>query len=388
MKLLNPFRSKKYSAAFKDLPTPPAPIDDRSFLASAVGAARADKESGAYDEFLFTEDLFDQMPYEKSVESYLELLAKRLKDQGRWESFEYQKKVLDLEAKMGMVAGKEAQLATDVAQIESLIDREQLILSGDETGRHNLYWKDNLPRVTSWLGGHVKLMAPFAVFALVGIVDLGILYFSINNIDGLNGREVWAFTAPAVGVSLVVPHYLGDRINLLVHGEKHSRINKFEFAFLAIIWVLFIYAMTQVRMVYLLDEMKSGSTWKDPLNKAVLQVMNFLMLMGLGMWLLFQAARRNPHQYNFLRLEMRHRRLLKKLDKAGADLLNLKAQKPALILAQELSETAFSESIDTARNELASATVSTYRRSLINDMGAKEFTLSYGVKGQGKRDVQ
>jgi len=176
MKISNPFKRKSKSSVFKNLPTPPEPIDDRSYLATALGAALADKKSGAYDEFLFSENSLVEMPFEESAENYLKLISKRLEDQGRWEVLSYEKEVLQLEAKINIEKAKEAQLASDLAQIEKLIDREQAILDGDEPGRHGLYWKDSLPRLTSRAGGLLRVMAPYLVFTLVGIVDLGILY--------------------------------------------------------------------------------------------------------------------------------------------------------------------------------------------------------------------
>lgn len=377
MKLVNPLKRKSNASAFKDLPTPPEPIDDRSYLATALGAAQADKKSGAYDEFLFSENSLIEMPFEESAENYLKLISKRLQDQGRWEYLSYEKEVLVLEAKINIEKAQEAQLASDIANVEKLIDREQAILDGDEPGRHGLYWKDSLPRVTSRLGGILKLIAPYSVFALVGLVDLGILYFSINNIPGIGGLEVWAFTAPAVGVSLVVPHFIGDRINLLFHGAKNKRFNRLELIFLSIAWILFIYAMTQVRMVYLLQEIKPGSSWAAPQNEIVLQIMNFLMLAGLGVWLIFMAVGRNPHQYNFLRLELRHQKLNMKIEKSTTKLVEFESRLPAVRLHREASEASVASNLSTATDELVKATKSTYRRALINEFGSTDFTTSY-----------
>jgi hypothetical protein len=380
MKFSNPINRNKNSSTFKNLPRPPEHIDDQSYLATALGAAQADKKSGAYDEFLFTENSLVEMPFEESAENYLKLISKRLEDQGKWQYLSYEKEVLELEAKVNIEKSKEAQLASDIAQVEKLIDREQAILDGDEPGRHGLYWKDSLPRVTSRPGGILRLIAPYAVFALVGLVDLGILYFSINNIPGIKGLEVWAFTAPAVGVSLVIPHFIGDRINLLVHGEKHQKVNRLEVIFLFVAWILFIYAMTQVRMVYLLQEIKPGSSWNQPQNEVVLQIMNFLMLIGLGAWLIFMAVRRNPHQNNFLRLELRHRNLIKKIEKSTTSLVSLESALPAVRLHRDASESSFSANLATATGELVKATKSTYRRALINEFGSKDFTSSYFKK--------
>ena len=378
MKFANPLRRKSKSAAFKYLPTPPEPIDDRSYLATALGAAQADKKSGAYDEFLFSENSLVEMPFEESAENYLKLISKRLEDQGRWENLSYEKEVLELEANINIEKAKEAQLASDLADVEKLIDREQAILDGDQPGRHGLYWKDSLPRLTSRLGGLLRIMAPYLVFTLVGIVDLGILYYSLNNVPGIdNFPEVAAFTAPAVGVSLVAPHFIGDRINLLVHGEKHARVNKIELAFLATVWILFIAVMTQIRLNFMLEEEPADSIWRYPENIISMAVMNFLFLAGLGSWLIFLAARRNPHQNNFLRLELRHQKLISKLEKSTTALVELQSKIPAAHLRREASALSISANISTATDELTKATKSTYRRALINEFGSTDFTSSY-----------
>ena len=378
MKFANPLRRKSKSAAFKNLPTPPEPIDDRSFLATALGAAQADKKSGAYDEFLFSENSLVEMPFEESAENYLKLISKRLQDQGRWEYLSYEKEVLELEANINIEKAKEAQLASDLADIEKLIDREQAILDGDEPGRHGLYWKDSLPRLTSRLGGLLRLAAPYSAFALVGLVDLGILYFSINNIPGIGGLEVWAFTAPAVGVSLVVPHFIGDRINLLVHGEKHKNVNRIELASLFTVWISFLIAMTAVRMVYVLEKIAEdpNSNWKNQPDY-ILYGMNFLMLMGLGAWLIFLASRRNSHQHNFLRLELRRQKLISRIENSSEELVRLQSKLPEVTLERDTSELSISANLTTATDELVKATKSTYRRALINEFGSTEFTNSY-----------
>jgi hypothetical protein len=378
MKISNPFKRKSKSSAFKNLPTPPEPIDDRSYLATALGAAQADKKSGAYDEFLFSENSLVEMPFEESAENYLKLISKRLEDQGRWEVLSYEKEVLQLEAKINIEKAKEAQLASDLAQIEKLIDREQAILDGDEPGRHGLYWKDSLPRLTSRLGGLLRLSAPFVIFTIVGLVDLGILYFSLNNVPGIDRfPEVAAFTIPAVGVSLVAPHFIGDRINLLVHGESHSKINKIELVSLATVWIVFIAVMTQIRLNFMLKEEKTDSIWRAAENTIAISAMNFLLLAGLGSWLIFMAARRNPHQYNFLRLELRHQKIVQKIEKSTSTLVKLQSTLPAINMHRNTSEASVSAGLSTATEELVKATKSTYRRALINEFGSTDFTSSY-----------
>jgi len=133
-------------------------------------------------------------------------------------------------------------------------------------------------------------------------------------------------------------------------------------------------------MVYLLQEIEPGSSWNQPQNEVVLQIMNFLMLIGLGAWLIFMAVRRNPHQNNFLRLELRHRNLIKKIEKSTTSLVSLESALPAVRLHRDASESSFSANLATATGELVKATKSTYRRALINEFGSKDFTSSYFKK--------
>lgn len=68
------------------LPDLPADIDDNVFIALGTQAAEADKNSKAYDEFLFSEEGYEQMPYEDSVDEVLELQKSRnLERKGRAE---------------------------------------------------------------------------------------------------------------------------------------------------------------------------------------------------------------------------------------------------------------------------------------------------------------
>ncbi|NDC19233.1 MAG: hypothetical protein EBZ87_03075, partial [Microbacteriaceae bacterium] len=67
-------RARKILLALPDLP---ADIDDNVFIALGTQAAEADKNSKAYDEFLFSEEGYEQMPYEDSVQEILTLQQSR-----------------------------------------------------------------------------------------------------------------------------------------------------------------------------------------------------------------------------------------------------------------------------------------------------------------------
>jgi hypothetical protein len=137
-------------------------------------------------------------------------------------------------------------------------------------------------------------------------------------------------------------------------------------------------------MVYVLEKIakEPGSNWIDQPD-IILYGMNFLMLMGLGAWLIFLAARRNSHQINFLRLELRHQNLVNKIERSTASLVKLQSMLPAVKLQRDVSEASFNASILTATEELTKATKSTYRRALINEFASTYFTSSYFKNTKG-----
>jgi hypothetical protein len=141
--------------------------------------------------------------------------------------------------------------------------------------------------------------------------------------------------------------------------------------------MIFIIVMTQIRLNFMLKEEKTESIWRATENTIAISAMNFLLLAGLGSWLIFLAARRNPHQYNFLRLELRHQKLVNKMELTTAKLVRLNSMLPAVRMHRDTSEASVSANLSTATEELVKATKSTYRRALINEFGSTDFTSSY-----------
>jgi hypothetical protein len=378
MKFNIPFKRKSKTSAFKHLPTPPSPIDDRSFLSSAVGSAKADKESGAYDEFLFTEHPMRQMPFEESVDSYLKLLALRLEEQGRWDNVSKSQALLTKESEMAKFESEQVRLAIKIANVEASIHNERQVLDGEITGKHNLYWPESIPEVTSRSGGYLKFLLPFLTFLIVAIVDMGIIYLSINKIPGIDGLEAFIFSAPAVGIQLVLPHFIGERINFLIHGARHKRVNLVELVTFTVMWLSFVVAMTFIRTNFLLAEDR-----REEFDPNLIFSINLLMLIALGAWLIFLSGRRNPHSHNYVRLCLHRQTLEKKLDKVEKKLLDAKSALPLLNLEKEVAESSFSSAVNVAREQLLDATTSTYRRALINEVGSVDFTSGYFPKNRG-----
>ena len=131
-------------------------------------------------------------------------------------------------------------------------------------------------------------------------------------------------------------------------------------------------------MVYVLEKIAEdpNSNWKNQPDY-ILYGMNFLMLMGLGAWLIFLASRRNSHQHNFLRLELRRQKLISRIENSSEEIVRLQSKLPEVTLERDTSELSISANLTTATDELVKATKSTYRRALINEFGSTEFTNSY-----------
>ena len=68
-------RKNSTSRTPSNIPDLPEAINDNFYLASASKAAEMDIASGAYDEFLFSEDGMAKMPYEQAVEDHLALVG-------------------------------------------------------------------------------------------------------------------------------------------------------------------------------------------------------------------------------------------------------------------------------------------------------------------------
>jgi hypothetical protein len=376
-------RKSDYAAG---LPILPDAVNDNMYLAAASKAAELDKSSGAYDHFLFEEKALKQMPFERAVDTHLGLVSLRLEDRGRREVLKLQKETLAGKARVEIAQMRTDRLSKQIENLEDRLEKQKSILRAEEPGRHGLFWPGVVPEVTTQPTGFIKVLIPYIVFILVGIVDVGIVYISLNNLPGFDNWEPVLFSAPVIGVQLIFPHLIGQRLSLISRGSKQTIRNSLEIVIFAIIWLTFAVSLTAIRMSYI---EKLASDDGQPLDDTLyylLWVTNLLMLVGLGSWLLFLESRRNHHEHDALRILLRMGTLSRIRQNASTKLEVAKSAVPSLELAESVAIASYEDAVRASGSALAEAAKSVYRRSLVNQIGTPEFTSSYISSENSKKD--
>jgi hypothetical protein len=370
-------RGSKNPSDFNGLPPLPEDVDDNLYLASAAHAAVTDFKSGAYDEFLFSEHGMEQMPFEKSVDNHLDLVSLRLKDRGRRELLLKNQALLEAKAKLAQIRSSIETLQARLKSVKSKVADQQAILDGKVPGKHGLMWPGSAPELTSKRSARWALRSSALTFAIVGLIDIYIIILSLQSLDGFDGWEPYIFALPAVGVQLVFPHFIGERIRLMLHGHPRKFVNAIESTLLALGWVGFIWAMTQIRMEYIVKTvMEAGGTLSFTLRIA-LQAMIIVMLLALGTWLMLQTSRSNPHEREMSRLQLAEREATENLQAANERITGLEAEIPVLDLALRVAEESYRDSVLAVGKTLAETAKSVYRRALVNQTGSVDFTTAY-----------
>lgn len=380
------FRSRKINPS-PGLPVLPDAVDDNMYLAAASKAGELDKSSGAYDHFLFEENSVKSMPFERAVDSHMALVSMRIEDTGRRELLERQRATLVGRA---AVASAEAAIGREVERIEALkhdASVQEEILQGLQTGKHGLRWLGTKPQLTSRRNSFMRLIAPYLVFGLVGLVDVSIVWLSLVKIPGFTGIEAGFFTAPVVGIQLVFPHFIGQRLGFQSRGITEKLRNNIEIVVLTLVWLVFAAALTEVRMNFILEtaNLAQKAIPSFPLG-FTLYVANFLMLVGLGAWLMLLESKRNPHEHDLMRILLQVQRHELQKSKKEQDLLVAQAALPALELSESVAVASFEDAVRASGEALGEAAKAIYRRSLVNQIGSPEFTASYlGKSGSSER---
>lgn len=352
-------------------------VDDNFYLASASKAAEIDKLSGAYDEFLFSEDGLTQMPYERAIDDHLALVEMRLLDRGRRAVLLEKHKLIDAEAEVSKLLRKEDSIKAEIADRNQKIEEQNQILSGERPGKASLYWPGTAPTQTSLLNSWMRLSAPYLIFFLVGFVDIFIIEQSFNQIIA-DTLHAWLLTLPAIGLQLVFPHFIGNRIALLLHKPQKKTAYVLEAVVMFGIWVTFAVVLTDLRV----QAFAGNNTGNLQIQQAkpALFLTLLLMLIGLGLWLMINEIRHNPHETKYARLAFSKLRLEQKKERLNIKIAKTAGLLPAIEASLEVAEKSYEDSVQAARSELADAAKSVYRRSLINQLGEVDFTAAYLAK--------
>lgn len=364
-----------WGAIGADVPNEVKSFPDETFIDAAMGAARDDKLSRAYDDFLFSEDGLPQMPFEVVVDTRLALTSNRLAVRQAEALRKAEEQKLEVKAKLQELKLDSEKIASRKDALVSQLAEQKKILSGALAGHGGGDWSGHIPDTSSWWAARKRVLLPILVFMLVGTVDLGIIVNSFTKIHGFKFYEAWLFTAPAVGVQLVFPHMIGERLGELSRKVKHTKFAISQAAILAVVWLGFIAVMMEVRMNYI--KSLSGARGIPGNLELALYVVNIILLLGLGMWLIFSAANRNRHETEYAKVSASIQRVAKKSAKLETKIAKVQTKLPLIEEARTLAKTSFDAAIASATSELSEATKAIYRRALVNAMGDVEFTNSY-----------
>lgn len=357
-----------------NIPDLPEGINDNFYLASASKAAEMDIVSGAYDEFLFSEDGMAQMPYERAIEDHLALVEMRLVDSGRRSVLVEKLKLLDAESAVVKHLRREDSLSAELLDRDEKLAQQEQILEGEKTGKSNVFWPGAIPVQTSLLNGWMRISSRYLVFILVAAVDIGLIFAAFNAILA-NTNESILLTIPAVGVQIAFPHFVGNRIAMLLRKPAKVLVYWIEIVVMFSIWITFAFFLTYLRVLFITTGQETNTVLQN--SRMALFFSLLFMLLGLGLWLMVNEIRHNPHETKFARLLFSKHRVQRALEKNRMKISKASALIPALEASLEVAEKSFEDSVQAARAELAEAAKSVYRRSLVNQLGEVDFTSAY-----------
>lgn len=373
-----------------NLPNLPEDIDDNVFIALAAQAAEQDKKSGAYDEFMFSEDGYASMPFEDSVDEFLALQIERTPErQGRAEL----PHKLRIEHFKGWVAHSERLVEESKAELEAvggLVEDEVRILAGEKQGHEGANWQGIAPEVTSKSRHVSRRLIGWFVFLLIAGIDFGVVLFSLMQITP-TFKEALLFTFPAVGVQILFPHLVGRAISAIQRKKGQALKEVIVAISVGVSWVLYIVGMTMLRMNLL--EFYYKKTNKKQMPDDIYYgtfILTVFILVGLGLWVMIRSMADNPHEEKYSRLQFvqlskkrKLRRNLKKLAKAQALVAN--EEKALAEVSAQWENRAAKYPV------LGESAKSAYRRAIVNQEGQPEFTTTYLPKDRsgkkGKRDT-
>ena len=354
----------------------PSQVNDNQYLAASANAAVLDRETGAYDKYLFEDKEIPRMPFEAAVDSHLELMAHRLGQRFKRQISKANLQRIRAHSRMESERLRQSHSEASRKLVQEQLEHQVKILSGNTPGKQGLNWVGEVPDLLNIVTASLRLFSRYIVFVLIGIVDVYIIWRSFQNL-GIASIEAGFLTAPAVAAQLVFPHLAGVRMSLMVRGMYKKPSIWAELIILLGIWFTFVYVIAAVRVQFVMQLIRDSGNVAGPNEEQILLFLNLILLTALGGWLIFLSIRENPHETAALRAKIKlstlDRRVLRsnrKFTKAAERFDS--AQENANALSEELQQ-----AVESSRLELAEAAKSVYRRALINEMADPEFTKSY-----------
>lgn len=368
-------RAKKILLSLPDLP---ADIDDNVFIALGTQAAEADKNSKAYDEFLFSEEGYEQMPYEDGVDEVLSLQERRNAERKGRATLIFRMRIEYIEKWIEALKRDVADAEREKAAIEEDLKAEHEFLTGQKKGADGGFWEGIAPDTTSRAKHAYGKIKEWGVFGLVAIADAFVVFLSLRAITDTE-QEAQLLSAPAIGVQILFPHLVGKAIADARSKGKEGRSRKdwIVAALVSLAWLGYVVGMTILRYNLMLqlyfDRYQKPA---DDMIKAAIFIFSVLILVGLGSWVLIRALDSNPHQSRYSRLKFVYFNKQRALRKVEAELAKVEADLEAeLKVLSEVEDQWDKRAASYA--QVSEAAKSVYRRALVNQLGTPEFTTEY-----------
>ena len=366
-------RARKILLALPDLP---ADIDDNVFIALGTQAAEADKNSKAYDEFLFSEEGYEQMPYEDSVQEILTLQQARTPERrGRAELplrmvIEYIEKLIEVRKRN--VSDAEAE--RDAIK-QQLIDESE-ILTGSQKGEDGGFWEGASPDTTSRMKHITGVLKEWGIFAIVALADAIVVFLSLRTITE-NEDEAKFLAAPAIGVQILFPHLVGRAIADARSKNWRSWKDWIIAGTVLGAWAGYVYGMTILRFNLMVDLYYERYSKVMPADiKNAVFVFSLVILVGLGLWILIRSLNSNPHRGRYSRLLFVYFNKVRALRRAEARLQKTEADLEASRKQLEVISDQW-DGRAASYQQVGESAKAVYRRALVNQQGAPEFTTQY-----------
>ncbi|MCX6485725.1 MAG: hypothetical protein NTX78_03680 [Rhodoluna sp.] len=358
------------------LPNLPNDIDDNVFIATGVSAAEQDKKSGAYDEFMFSEDGYASMPYEDSVDEFINLQIERTPERKGRAQLPHRLRLEHFNKRVEDRKRVVEDVRSEVEAVNALLSDENQVLKGEVKGEERADWSDVTPDTTSKSKHATQRLIGWSIFVIVAALDFMVILYSLRRVVN-NQDEAIMFSIPTAGVQILFPHLVGRAIGAMRRKDADKTKEKLIAFGVGAAWLLYVIGMTILRV----DLLKS--LYFDRYHKEIpatvfvaLIIISALILVGLGSWVLIRAINENPHvqkysrlRYVYLAKNRKLRRAMKKLAKAEA----------AVATEEKALEEVSAQWENRAANYpvLAESAKSTYRRALVNQEGTPEFTTTY-----------
>jgi len=231
----------------RNLPQLPEDVDDNVFIALANQAAETDKSSAGFDEFMFSEDGYETMPYEDSVDQFLSLQIERVGERSGRAALFQTLRVEHLKTRVAHQRRVVEDAELQLEKVSKLIAEERKVLSGDQLGNDGARWTGVALETTSRAQHLGRRILGWAVFVLVGLIDAFVVFYSLRLLTPTED-EARFFSAPAVGVQILFPHLVGKALGVLQRKEGNRAKELSVVIGVGLAWVAYLYGMSQIRM--------------------------------------------------------------------------------------------------------------------------------------------